>query len=218
MKKPVTIKLYLRGEVVEGLRSVTTDSGEVITLDQIRKIVVPSKKNQKRPMVNKTTGRAYLIPSQQYLDWLKEHVKIFEEFYLKLYERPDVSLPIVRCDIKVLFYYPDSRTRDNGNKYETIKDLLKDSGIVADDSFKVFNDERIKGKVSRDKPRTEIYITILTADHPDYNWDITSPEYFQQQKQRKTIQRRMQRANKKNQTTNEPDKILCDDNRSPKKR
>lgn len=203
MQKPVTIKLYLKGEVVDGVKSVTTETGEVITLEEIRKIVVPSKKNQKRPMVNKTTGRAYLIPSQQYLDWLKEHIKVFDDYYLKLYERRDISLPIVRCDIKVLFYYPDARTRDNGNKYETIRDMLRDSGIIADDSFKVFNNENTKGKVCRDKPRTEIYITILPPSHPDYDWDITSEEYYEKKKQRRTIQRRMQRAKQKlNQTNN----------------
>jgi Holliday junction resolvase RusA-like endonuclease len=196
-KQPKTIRLFIKGEVVEETIAYRTESGELLEYDKIRRILVPSKKNQKEMVRNPHNGRTYLLTSRQYMKWKKEHGPIFQRWRDKLLEDDQVRLPIVRCDIKILFYYPDKKVRDNGNKYQTIVDALKEAEIIADDSFMVFNNESQKGRVRRDKPRTEIYITIIPPDHPDYEWDETPASYADRVKKKKVIQRKIQRDKRK---------------------
>lgn len=193
--QPKTLKFYLPTEV-EGERvSYVMPDGEILTYQQYIKQVVPSKKNQKRAVSNKVTGRAYIIPSEQYLKWREEMLPQFEKFYLQAYDA-GISLPIVRCNITCLFYYPEPRDRDNHNKFETIADMLVEAGVLADDSFKVFHETKLRGYCKRDKPRTEIYISILTADMKEYEWDLTSEQYWVDQRAKKALQKRIQRAKK----------------------
>src|SRR5687768_11081486 len=124
MAQPITLKFVLKGEVTDNKVFYQTESGEVLEYDIRKRILVPSKKNSQDAIVNKSTGKAYIIPSKQYTKWVADHLDIFRNWAVQLYERQDVSLPIVRCKIKILHYYPDSMTRDNHNKNETIYDML----------------------------------------------------------------------------------------------
>jgi hypothetical protein len=211
------IKLILPTEVPIERHSYVDASGNLITLEEYRKLVVPSKKNQKRAVTNPNTLRAYIIPSQQYIDWKKINAPLFEQMYLKL-EAKGVSLPIVRCDIRLLFYYPDSHTRDNHNKFETIADMMVDAGILADDSFKVFNDTSMKGKVCRHQPRTEIYITLLAGDHPDYEWDITDQKKYKARLRKRDTNRKRHSRAKTKAAAGEPADKLSDNPEAIRKR
>lgn len=192
--KPITKKFVLKGEVVTETVSFTTETGEVLEYDTVKKILVPSKKNQQAAVVN-SAGKAFILPSEQFRKWKEDHKKIFAEWYLKLYN--EGLAPIVRCKIKYLFYFPDIKRRDLLNKSITIEDSLKDHGIILDDTFTVANDYNIKGWVKRDNPRVEIYITILKPGMPDYDIDRTSEQYYKDQKKRLAIKRKIQRAVKK---------------------
>jgi hypothetical protein len=120
----------------------------------------------------------------------------FDKFHLQALDE-GVRLPIVRCNITCLFYYPETRDRDNHNKFETIADMLVDAGILGDDSFKVIHETKLRGYTNRNKPRTEIYITILEPDSSDYDWDITDyDKHKKDMRERKTMQKRIQRAKK----------------------
>lgn len=196
MANPKTLKFYLQSEVETNMVSYVDEQGNLLTYSEVKKLVVPSKKNQKRAVSNKATGRAYIIPSEQYIKWKAEMLPEFEKFYFQALEE-QVRLPIVRCNINCIFYYPDTRDRDNHNKFETIADMLVEAGVLADDSYKVFHETKMKGYCKKDKPRTEIYITIITADMKEYEWDATSPDYNKKLLQKKAIQKRIQRDKKK---------------------
>lgn len=199
-KNPTTLKLVLKGEVVENEIVYTTLAGEVIKYTETRRIVVPSKKNDKEIITNKHTGKMYLINSQQHVKWYNEHRKIFDEWYHKLYSGK-TRLPIVRCKAKVLFYFPDSGSRDLTNKVETIADILVDSGILADDDFKVLKPVYIDGWVNRARPRTEIYITIIEPTSKEYEWDITPTSYEAKKKERKNLRQKINRDMTKRKST-----------------
>ena len=165
--QPKTLKLFLPGEAVERKEVFLTQSGELLEYDVKRKILVPSKKNQKQIVTNPKNGKSYLIGSAQYLRWQKDHEEIFKSFYDKI-AAAGVNLPIVRCKIKTLFYFPDSKDRDLSNKFESIADELQKHGIIADDKFKVLKPIELDGWVCRDRPRTEIYITLISPESDEY--------------------------------------------------
>jgi hypothetical protein len=191
--QPKTLKFYLPTEVAEKEMMYVLEDGTLLTLKEMKQMVVPSKKNQKRAVSNKATGRAYIIPSEQYLTWMKEMSPAFDKFYLQAMNA-GVRLPIVRCNITVLFYYPDTRNRDNHNKFETIADSLVAAGVLGDDSFQVIHETKLRGYTCRDKPRTEIYISIIEAGQPEYEWDITNEaKHREKLLERKRIQKKIQR-------------------------
>lgn len=146
--------------------------------------------------INKTTMKPFLIPSKQYQTWMKENMEVFNQWNIKLYNA-SVSLPIIRCKIKVLFYFPDSKDRDLDNKFLTLGDCMVAAGIVPMDSFKIYNDVHLKGWINRANPRTEIYLTILEPTDPEYEVDLTPESYWKEQKKRKTVMRKIQRDKKR---------------------
>lgn len=97
----------------------------------------------------------------------------------------------------MLFYFPDSKKRDLTNKVETINDELVDHKIIFDDDFKVVKPISIDGFVDRCRPRTEIYITILTPECKEYEWDITDDaKYKEGVAKRRALKERIRRAKK----------------------
>lgn len=181
--------------MVEEKLVYVTESGEVISYTNYLKSLVPSKKNQQRIAVNKKTLKGFMLPSKQYMIWKEENQQKFNDWNVELFNR-NISLPIMRCKIKVLFYFPDDKDRDLDNKFLTIGDCLVAADIVPKDSFKIYNDVHMKGWVNRAKPRTEIYITILTPEDSEYNYDLTPKSYYDEQKKRKNTLRRIQRDRK----------------------
>ena len=184
------LKLYIPGEVVERKEAYITKTGEILEYDVIRKILVPSKKNQKQIIKNSRTGRTYIIGSKQYLKWQQENSKIFDDFFAKMY-KAGVNLPLARCKVKTLFYFPDAKERDLTNKFDTLADELTSHSIILDDNFKVLNPVQVGGWVCRNRPRTEIYLTIIPPESPEYPWDITSKDYEKNQLARRALQARM---------------------------
>ena len=186
------LKLYIPGEVVERTEVFVSDAGEVLEYDITRKLLVPSKKNQKQIVTNPRTGKSYIIGSRQYLKWQKDNDDIFTEFATAAYNA-GVNLPISRCKAKALFYFPDSKDRDLTNKFDTLADELTSHGIILDDNFKVMKPVHVDGWVCRDRPRTEVYLTVITPDQAEYEWDITSDKHKQQVKDRKAIKAKIRR-------------------------
>lgn len=201
------LKLVIPGEVVEREMAYQMEDGTIVRIDTTKKVVVPSKKNQQvisiHQKTNAETGAQTLTPvlldSAQHQQWFKKHVKIFRAWKSKIGDK-GIRLPIVRCKIKILFYFPSSHRRDLGNKAETIYDMLAVKtgvGIIEDDEFKVLGPIEIKGWVKRDDPRTEIYLTILEPGHPEYEWDKTDPTWYDQQKERKVKLQKVRRFKKR---------------------
>lgn len=173
-----------------------TESGEIFEYDISKNILVPSKKNEKQIVINSKTGKSFIVGTNEFQRWQKNQRPLFNNFYSYLFDC-GISLPIVRCKLKIIFYFPDSRRRDLGNKAETIYDELKDAGIIADDDFKVLKPIVLDGWVQRDRPRTEIYITIIPPSSSEYNWDKTPASYVDKLRARRAIQAKIRRAKKK---------------------
>lgn len=170
-----TIKIYLKTIDSKILRTDITEKGEVSALKSDKILTIPSKKNQRTPIYNKNTGKTFIKFSDQYIKWKKMTKGFWEEQYYKLYNE-NVSLPIRRCKVNIMFYFGDDKDKDCTNKAETIMDALVEHGILMDDNFKVVSDISLKGLLCRDRPRTEIYITILDQTDEGFNYDITDYE------------------------------------------
>lgn len=202
--KPKTFKLYVPGEVIKLIEEYTFQDGTKAILDHKESIVVPSKKNQQQIILRTYTDASggkktssSIKASVQHEKWHLKHVKVFNAWANKI-AAAGVSLPITRAKVKMLFYFPDSKRRDLGNKFETISDIMKDAGIIMDDEFKVFKPIHLDGWVNRAKPRTEIYLTVITGDMVEHVWDITPPEYEKERRERSNTRRRI-RADQKRQ-------------------
>lgn len=183
-----TIKIYLNSDYIQIIKTHISDAGEVIKLETKKSVVIPSKKNQQTPIVNPHTGKAFLKHSDQYIRWKKRTTAFWEAQHLKLLDAK-VRLPIVRCKVKIAFYFGDDRDKDCTNKAETIMDALVEHSILADDSFKVVGDITVNGFLCRDRPRTEIYISILEPADPGYEYDVTNYERRKAEKKKKAAQR-----------------------------
>lgn len=189
------LKLFIPGEVFERTEVYVSASGEVLELDVTRKVLVPSKKNQKQIVTNPHNGKSYIIGSKQYLQWQSDHHKIFSDFFERVHQA-GVNMPISRCKAKALFYFPDAKDRDLTNKFDTLADELTSHGIILDDTFKVLKPVHVDGWVCRNRPRTELYLTIITPDSSEYEWDITSGRYNQDQLDRRAMQAKIRRRKK----------------------
>lgn len=203
MNKPKTFKIYISGEVIKQIEEHTFADGRKVVLETIDKIVVPSKKNQQRIAVNKATLKPMLIPSAQHQKWQKSQLKAFKRAATDM-ALQGFSLPIARAKIKVLFYFPDSKDRDLSNKFETIADIMVDAGIIIDDRFKVLKPVYLDAWVNRSRPRTEIYLTLITGDMAEYAWDITPADYEIKVKERKKLMRQVRASQKKMAPVLEP--------------
>lgn len=202
------LKLVLRGEVPEP-DEIFEINGETFIFKNTRKIVVPSKKNQQAidivPKTNLDTGEVTYVPvphpSAQHQKWTKEHTPIFYAWKRRMIAQ-GVDIPIMRAKLKILFYFPDSKDRDLGNKAETIYDIMRDTGIIADDKFKVLKPITLDGWTQRDKPRTEIYLTLIEPDSPEYAWDITDPAWHRRAAERLTLRQKVRRLLRRLSPTN----------------
>lgn len=171
-----TFKIVLPGEFIRKTEQYTSADGTVYTFPVMEKIVVPSKKNSQRMVINKTTLKVMPMPSLQHEKWHKSHFSFFLNQKKKM-EAEGFQLPIYRCKVKVYFYFPESGVRDLSNKFETLADILTDTGIILDDRYQVLKPVTLDGWCDRSRPRTEIWLTMIHPKSEHYEWDITPKEY-----------------------------------------
>lgn len=191
--QPKTLKLVIKGEVPEPPLLYEMEDGTIIEIENKRIAAVPSKKNDKQVGVNPHTGKIFVIPSKQHALWISEFTPIFEAFTKRIWSVNKIPLPLQRVKCKILFYFADSRTRDLMAKMETLADIMKDTGIIEDDEFKVIKPITLDGWVDRSNPRTEIYLTLISPNSPEYGYDKTPPEYATKLKARKNLVRKVRR-------------------------
>lgn len=111
---------------------------------------IPSKKNSKRIV---RRGRfSTLLPSVEYLAWHREASN-------QLKNQNVVPLNGT-FGITCVFYMPDNRKTDLSNKFESVADLLVDTGIVPDDSWQYMYQVNLSvAGIDKANPRVEICIT-----------------------------------------------------------
>ena len=117
-----------------------------------------SKKNSQQILINKATGRPFIMPSKQY----KEYEKAALWFIPKV---ETIDKPV---NVQCLFYMPTRRKCDLVNMQEAILDVMVKAGLIADDNYTIV--QSMNGsRVFYDKkyPRTEVYITLAGEEYAD---------------------------------------------------
>ena len=110
-----------------------------------------SKKNSQQIMVNRATGRPFIMPSKNFVQYQKD----------ALWFIPKLTKPIdYAVNVKCLFYMPTKRKCDLTNLLEAVDDIMVKAGLLYDDNYTVI-ESHDGSRVFYDKenPRTEVYIT-----------------------------------------------------------
>ena len=120
-----------------------------------------SKKNSQQILINKATGRPFIMPSKRY----KEYEKDAMHFMPKGVE--SIAEPVnVRC----LFYMPTKRKVDLTNLLEAIDDILVKAGVLQDDhSGIVVSHDGSRVLYDKDRPRTEVEIQSIGGEYEKHN-------------------------------------------------
>lgn len=118
-----------------------------------------TKKNSQQILMNRKTGRPFIMPSKQYKDYERN-----AEWFL----RPRPPRPIeCRLNVKCLFYMPTRRAVDLNNLLEAATDVMVKAGIIKDDNCRIVAaHDGSRVLYDKDKPRTEIYISRMN-DEPE---------------------------------------------------
>lgn len=114
-----------------------------------------SKKNSQRILLNRATGKPFIMPSAQYKQYEKDAA-------LFIPRGVRIDTPV---NVKCLFYMPTKRKCDLTNLLEAIDDILVKKGLLADDDYTVVQSHD-GSRVYYDKSnaRTEVYIEYPNAD------------------------------------------------------
>lgn len=118
------------------------------------KILIPlapiTKKNSQQILINRTTGKPFVMPSKKY--------KAYEEeagWFIKC-KNMKINTPV---NIKCLFYMPTKRKVDLANLISAAMDLLVHYGVIVDDNSDiVVSNDGSRVYYSKENPRTEIFI------------------------------------------------------------
>lgn len=114
---------------------------------------VPSKKNSKRIVTNRATGKPFIISSKIHGDW---HTNAIPQMKRQWQGYAVKEYPI---GITMVFYWKDLRRHDLDNGLATILDALKDAGVIEDDYYKYVDSIQAQyGGLDRINPRCEIYL------------------------------------------------------------
>ena len=109
-----------------------------------------SKKNSQRIMLNRATGKPFIMPSAQYKRYEREAAYFIPR-------GRHINEPV---NIKCLFYMPTRRKVDLTNLLEAIDDVLVTAGLLADDNFTIVESHDFSRVLyDKENPRTEITIT-----------------------------------------------------------
>lgn len=114
----------------------------------------PSKKNSR---INTRSGRSF--PNKRYTEW---HVLAVGQIVYQKMEMKNVSFPLVGpVRIKMTFTHGDLRRRDSDNEVSSILDTLKDSGIIADDNWRIVKELCVSNEFEKNKPSCKICVEVL---------------------------------------------------------
>lgn len=114
-----------------------------------------SKKNSQQILINRATGRPFIMPSKRY----KEYERDAAHFIPKGVET--IAEPV---NVKCLFYMPTRRKVDLTNLLEAIDDILVKAGVLQDDhSGIVYSHDGSRVLYDKDRPRTEVCIESYFA-------------------------------------------------------
>lgn len=111
-----------------------------------------SKKNSQRIVINRATGKPFIMPSSAYKDYEREAA-------LFIPKNTYIKTPV---NVKCLFYMPTRRKCDLTNLLEAIDDVLVTAGLLEDDNYTVIQShDGSRVYYDKEHPRTEVYIETI---------------------------------------------------------
>lgn len=114
-----------------------------------------SKKNSQQILVNKATGRPFIMPSKKYKEYEKEALW----FIPKLRSPNPIDFPV---NVKCLFYMPTRRKCDLVNMQEAVLDVMVKGGLIADDNYSIVHSmDGSRVLYDKNQPRTEVIISTV---------------------------------------------------------
>lgn len=122
-----------------------------------------SKKNSQQIMINRSTGKPFIMPSQKYREYQAAAAWYIPRIVDKrTHAHTSINFPVT---VKCLFYMGTRRKCDLTNLLEAIDDILVDAGLIADDNYTIIEShDGSRVLYDKDKPRTEVYITRVEKD------------------------------------------------------
>ena len=112
-----------------------------------------TKKNSQQILVNKATGRPFIMPSKQYKEYERDAM-----WFIPRPEQP-IDYPV---NVKCTFYMPTRRKVDLTNLLEAIDDILVKAGLLKDDhSGIVAGHDGSRVLYDKDNPRTVVNIMFM---------------------------------------------------------
>lgn len=122
----------------------------------ILNVIPRTKKNSGQIINNSKTGRAFLLPSKQYLQFEKECLPYLRRVKA---ETGIINYP-VNCEC--LFYMPTRRKVDLPNLLNAIDDAMVKAELIADDNRDIIaGHDGSRVYYDKENPRIEITITKL---------------------------------------------------------
>ena len=108
-----------------------------------------SKKNSQQILINKATGRPFIMPSKKYKEYERDALPFIPKNIF-------INYPV---NVKCLFYMPTKRKCDLVNMQEAILDVMVKGGVIADDNYSVVQSmDGSRVFYDKENPRTEVYI------------------------------------------------------------
>ena len=114
-----------------------------------------TKKNHQQICYNRTTGKPFVMPSKEYIEY--EHEAIW---YLP--RATEETRFAKNLNIKATFYMPTKRKCDLTNLLEALDDIMVKAGLLEDDNFTIIaGHDGSRVRYDKDNPRTEVFIERL---------------------------------------------------------
>lgn len=114
---------------------------------------VKAKKNNKRVVYNKKSGKPFIMTDKKTSDYIKDAIDQLEKQFIG-YKITDYPITIA-----MTFYYPTKHRKDIDNSTTTILDCMKDAKIIIDDDVAHVNQlHSYFGGYDKENPRVEILL------------------------------------------------------------
>lgn len=120
-------------------------------------------KASKKPIANPyhESMNTWMIMKRPMMNALKQRWKDFIRWFVD--EQGYSNLRIEKCEVHQIIYYPTNRRHDTDNSTpKFILDGLVDGGMIVDDDSTHITKLTLECAVDRERPRTELYINILS--------------------------------------------------------
>ena len=114
---------------------------------------VKAKKNNKRVVYNKKTGKPFIMTDKKTTDYIKDAITQMRE---QFNGHEITEYPI---SIQMVFYYQTKHRKDIDNSATTVLDCMKEAGVILDDDVLHVNElYSFFGGYDKENPRVEIML------------------------------------------------------------